>query len=250
MQLDYDEFLVNLTIDLVAISVLTYALYFRRHQRRDLTLGLVGINVGLFAVSSFAATTSIGIGFGIGLFALLSVVRLRSSVATQEEIGYYFVALVIGLVNGLAVGDRWNYVITLNIVLLAVMFVADHPRVLPHAERCLILVKGVPRSTDSLRAKIEDRLGYEVTRMHVQEVDFARRRTQVDVRFRTDRPVAPRRSTKDATKDATKDSTGAVEPPEAPAVEMTAPAVEVAAPSAHADPPPPRVDGPPEELDP
>jgi hypothetical protein len=115
-------------------------------------------------------------------------------------------------------------------------------------------VKGVPRSTDSLRAKIEDRLGYEVTRMHVQEVDFARRRTQVDVRFRTDRPVAPRRSTKDstkdATKDATKDSTGAVEPPEAPAVEMTAPAVEVAAPSAHADPPPPRVDGPPEELDP
>jgi len=246
VQLDYDEFLVNLTIDLVAISVLTYALYFRRHQRRDLTLGLVGINVGLFAVSSFAATTSIGIGFGIGLFALLSVVRLRSSVATQEEIGYYFVALVIGLVNGLAVGDRWNVVITLNIVLLAVMFVADHPRVLPHAERCLILVKGVPRSTDSLRAKIEDRLGYEVTRMHVQEVDFARRRTQVDVRFRTDRPVAPRRSTKDSAKD----STGAVEPPEAPAVEMTAPAVEVAAPSAHADPPPPRVDGPPEELDP
>jgi ABC-type cobalamin transport system permease subunit len=195
VRIDYEEFLAGLAIDLIAISVLTYALYFRRHQRRDLTLGLMGINVGLFAVSSFTATTSISIGFGIGLFALLSVIRLRSTVASQEEIGYYFVALVIGLVNGLAVGDRWSVAITLNVVLLGVMFVADHPRVLRHAERRLVLLKGVPRSTESLTAKLEDLLGYEVTRLQVLEIDYTRRRTHVDVRFRTDRPVAPRDST-------------------------------------------------------
>ncbi len=105
MKTAYEDFLAGLAVDLVAVSLLTYALYFRRHQRRDLTLGLVGINVGLFAVASFTATASISIGFGIGLFALLSVIRLRSTVASQEEIGYYFVALVIGLVNGLAAGD-------------------------------------------------------------------------------------------------------------------------------------------------
>jgi hypothetical protein len=243
--LDYDEFLINLAIDLVAISLLTYALYFRRHQRRDLTLGLVGINVGLFAVSSFAATTSIGIGFGIGLFALLSVIRLRSTVATQEEIGYYFVALVIGLVNGLSVGDGWHVVITLNIVLLAVMFVADHPRMLPHAERCLVLVKGVPRPPDSLRAKIEDRLGFQVTRMRVLEIDYAHRRTQVDVRFRTDRPVARRSSTK------------AVRRPEATPVEVEPPPVVPEPPPVVPEPPPvvpeaPPVllESPPEEVDP
>jgi hypothetical protein len=192
VNVSYEDFLVNLAIDLIAISVLTYALYFRRHQRRDLTLGLMGINVGLFAVSSFSATNSIGVGFGIGLFALLSVIRLRSTVASQEEIGYYFVALVIGLVNGLAGSNRWDIAITLNIVLLAVMFVADHPRVLPHADRCLVLVKGVPRPPEWLRAELEERLGYEVTRLHVLDIDFVHRRTQVDVRYRTDRPVAPR----------------------------------------------------------
>ena len=237
MTVDYQEFLISLAIDLIAISLLTYALYFRRHQRRDLTLGLVGINVGLFAVSSFAATTSIGIGFGIGLFALLSVIRLRSTVASQEEIGYYFVALVIGLVNGLAVGDGWNVVITLNVVLLAVMFVADHPRVLPHAERCLVMVKGVPRPPDSLRSKLEDKLGYEVTRMRVLDIDFAQRRTQIDVRFRTDRPVAPRHSTKVRERRA------------APSVEEEAPSVEVAAPPVP-QAPPARAEAPPGEVDP
>ncbi len=194
MKTEYEDFLAGLAVDLVAVSLLTYALYFRRHQRRDLTLGLVGINVGLFAVASFTATASISIGFGIGLFALLSVIRLRSTVASQEEIGYYFVALVIGLVNGLAAGDRWSVAITLNVALLAVMYVADHPRMLGHAARNMVVLKGVPRSLDSLSADLEDRLGYEVTRLHVLEIDYARKRTRVDVRFRTDRPVEPRTS--------------------------------------------------------
>lgn len=190
--MDYEHFLASLLVNLVAISLLTYGLYFRRHQRRDLTLGLMGVNVGLFAVSSFTAATTISVGFGIGLFALLSVIRLRSTTASQEEIGYYFVALVIGLVNGLSVGDQWNVTITLNLVLLGVMFVADHPRMLSHAERHLVVLKGAPRPLDSLRAELEDRLGYEVTRHRVLEIDYANKRTRVDVRIDTDRPVERR----------------------------------------------------------
>jgi hypothetical protein len=85
--MDYEHFLTSLLVDLVAISLLTYGLYYRRHHRRDLTLGLMGVNVGLFAVSSFTATSTMSVGFGIGLFALLSVIRLRSTTASQEEIG-------------------------------------------------------------------------------------------------------------------------------------------------------------------
>jgi hypothetical protein len=192
--MSYEEFVAGLAVDLIAITVLTYALYFRRHQRRDLTLGFVGVNVGLFAVSSFTATTSISIGFGIGLFALLSVIRLRSTVASQEEIGYYFVALVIGLVNGLATGDRWDVTITLNLVLLAVMFIVDHPRVLANAERYTVRLDHVPGPQELLTAELEERLGYEVTRFRVLDVDFVHGRTNIDVRFRTDRPVSPDRT--------------------------------------------------------
>ena len=189
MTLDYGYLFVAFGINLVAISVLAYGLYFRRHQRRDLTLGFVGVNIGLFAVSAFTTTTSISVGFGIGLFALLSVIRLRSSTATQEEIGYYFVALVIGIVNGLAVEGSWGAALVLDAMLLGVMFVADHPRLLPHAERQKLRLSGIPTSRERLRADIEDRLGFEVTHLRVLELDFVRDRTSVDVRFRTDRPV-------------------------------------------------------------
>jgi len=190
--MDYEHFLMSLLLDLVAISLLTYALYYRRHHRRDLTLGLMGVNVGLFAVSSFTATSTMSVGFGIGLFALLSVIRLRSTTASQEEIGYYFVALVIGLVNGMSANNGWGVTITLNIVLLGVMFVADHPRMLRHSEQHRVVLSGKPPRLDTLQSKVEDRLGYEVTKLRVLELDYAQKRTTIDVRINTGHPVAKR----------------------------------------------------------
>ena len=38
-----------LAVDLAAITVLSYVLYFRRHGRRDLVLAYVALNVGIFA---------------------------------------------------------------------------------------------------------------------------------------------------------------------------------------------------------
>jgi hypothetical protein len=191
---DYEHFLASLVVDLIAITVLTYGLYYRRHHRRDLTLGLVGVNVGLFAVSSFTVTSTMSVGFGIGLFALLSVIRLRSTTASQEEIGYYFVALVIGLVNGLSDNNGWGITLTLNAVLLSVMFVADHPRMLPHSERHRVVLKGTPPPLNELRDELQDRLGYEVTGLRVLELDYAQKRTTIDARINTGRPVARRHS--------------------------------------------------------
>ena len=44
----YLEFLLDLGIDLVAVFVLAVGLYYRRHRRADLLMGLISVNVGLF----------------------------------------------------------------------------------------------------------------------------------------------------------------------------------------------------------
>ena len=38
MNIDTDTFAAHLATDLVAISVLLYAIYYRRHRRRDLLI--------------------------------------------------------------------------------------------------------------------------------------------------------------------------------------------------------------------
>ena len=103
---------------------MTYLLYFRRHWRSDLLLSYVALNMGIFVVMSVLGSVRIDIAVGFGLFAILSIVRLRSSAVTQQEVAYYFVALVLGLINGIRVPDR-TLLVAMNVLLLGVMLVFD-----------------------------------------------------------------------------------------------------------------------------
>src|SRR5699024_1834160 len=164
--------------------------YFRRHQRRDLLLAYVALNVGVLAVTTLLASGSVSAGLGLGLFGILSIIRLRSDSITQEEIAYYFVSLALGLLAGLHPGQLW-VTPALSAVLVVAVLVADHPRLFPRARRQLITMDRAVASERELRMLLENRLGVQVKHMIVQEVDFVRDTTVVDVRFRRLPEAAP-----------------------------------------------------------
>src|SRR5699024_10617132 len=69
---------VTIAADLVAVTLLI-AIYFRRHRRRDLVLAYLCVNIGVLAVTQVLAGSTVGAGLGLGLFGVLSIIRLRSS---------------------------------------------------------------------------------------------------------------------------------------------------------------------------
>jgi hypothetical protein len=173
--------------DLLAIGTLVYGLYFRRHFRRDLALAYVALNVGVMAVTDLLAGAAAGLGLGLGLFGILSIIRLRSDAISQEEVAYYFVALALGLVNGLHVEPGWlSPAISAGLVL--VMYVADHPRLAPRTRRQQVtLDRAYPRE-EELRVVRAELLGGEVLRVDVLRLDLVQDTTLVDVRFRSHPP--------------------------------------------------------------
>ncbi len=174
--------LIALLTDAVAITVIV-SLYFHRHQRRDLLLAYAALNVGVLAVTVVLSSATVGAGLGLGLFGILSIIRLRSDSITQEEIAYYFVALALGLIAGLAPDTLW-VTPALSALLVAVMYGVDHPRTFPGARRQLVTLDEAVPDEAVLRARIERRLGVDVRHLIVQEIDFVRDVTIVDVRFR------------------------------------------------------------------
>ena len=93
-------------LDIAAICALAFALYYPRHRRKDLAVALVGVNVGVLAVTTALSTATVGAGLGLGLFGVLSIIRLRSTELSQVEVAYYFAALAIGLIGGLVLVHR------------------------------------------------------------------------------------------------------------------------------------------------
>ena len=191
----YADYGIDLGIDLVAIVVMAYVLYFRRHRRADLLLAYVTLNIGIFVAMSLLTTVRVDIALGFGLFAILSIIRLRSSTVTQQEVAYYFVALVLGLVNGLNLPDR-VLVVLLNVLLLVTMFVVDSQVLRSQARRLEITLDVIHPDEASLVADLERRLGGRVMYHQVNEIDYVRDVMAVDVRYRvTSERGSPQRIT-------------------------------------------------------
>jgi hypothetical protein len=191
----YADYGIDLAIDIVAIVLMAYGLYFRRHRRADLLLAYVTLNVGIFVAMSLLATVRVDIALGFGLFAILSIIRLRSSTVTQQEVAYYFVALVLGLVNGLNLPDR-GLIVLLNVLLLVTMFAVDSRVLRNQARRLEITLDVIHPDEASLVADLERRLGGRVMYHQVNEIDYVRDVMAVDVRYRvTSERGSPQRIT-------------------------------------------------------
>jgi hypothetical protein len=65
-------------VDLVAICVLVFGLFLPRHQRPELIVAFLTVNIGVLAVTSALSSSTVGAGLGLGLFGILSIIRLRS----------------------------------------------------------------------------------------------------------------------------------------------------------------------------
>lgn len=169
-------------IDLIAITVMTFGLYFPRHRRRDLVVAYLVVNVGVLAVSAILGTTTVGLGVGLGLFGVLSIIRLRSSEITQHELAYYFAALAVGLLTGLSTTVN-PVVVALVVLVVAVIAIGDSPALFRRYRQQTIVMDTAYTDENLLRAELERMLGAKVHRVNVLHLDTVNDTTTVEVRF-------------------------------------------------------------------
>ena len=172
-----------LAFDLLAISVLAYGIYFIRHRRRDMLIAYVALNVGVMAVTLVLANASVAAGLGLGLFGVLSIIRLRSNALTQEEVAYYFASLALGLIAGLQPDPAWVAPLVGSLI-VAVMFLADHPGLYELNRRQTVTLDAAIANEAALAQRLDGLLGADIQRFIVVELDMVRDVTVVDVRYR------------------------------------------------------------------
>ncbi len=180
-QTDWANFLLRLFADLVAIGLLSL-MVARRRPRRGLFMVYASFNLGLFAVLTVITHEHLGAAVGFGLFAMLSVVRLRSEPFGNADLAYFFCALVLALVNGLRLDDPAVSFVLDGLVLLG-LYLVDHPALYRRTARQRVTLDEVVTGDAALRAAIERRLGVEVVDVTVEETDYVREVTRVSIRY-------------------------------------------------------------------
>jgi len=176
------KYLMVVAADLVAMAILAFGIYFPRHHRRDLVTAFLGVNICVVAVSLVLGTSTVGTGLGLSLFGVLSIIRLRSDAIAQHEVAYYFASLTIGLVAGV-VGALNPVMAGLMVLVLAGVYVGDHPRLLRRYRQQTLRLGTAYTDDHALRAHLERLLGGRVVNMSVKELDLVNDTTTVEVRY-------------------------------------------------------------------
>jgi len=168
-------------VDLAAICLLAYALYFRRHRRSDLAGAFVLLNVSVFLAILVITGGEVGLAVGLGLFAILSIVRLRSETFSPTELGYFFVALTLALINAIDVSGL-EFALVLDGLALGTVLALDRRRDQRSGRETLVTLELVFSDHDALRRHLGERLDVEVLDLRVLEIDYVRETTRVSLR--------------------------------------------------------------------
>jgi hypothetical protein len=179
---DLGDVFIRLGLDAVAIAALAYGIYLPRHRRMDLVVVYALFNLGLFLAIVVITRGEVTLGIGLGLFAVLSMIRLRSETFDNRELAYFFVALVLALVTAIELGSLALAGILAAVALL-VAWAVDHPRLSPPTRGLEVTLDRVVTDRAALRSLLEERLGATVAEAWVIELDYVRETTRAGVRY-------------------------------------------------------------------
>ncbi len=169
-------------VDLIAISILVFGLYFPRHRRKDMVVAYLVVNLGLVAVTSALIATEMSIGLGFGLFAVLSIIRLRSAELDQQEVAYYFAALALGLLGGLVLTPLWLGPVLMVAILIA-LAIGDSTWLFARYRVETLKLDVAYTNEQELIDQLEKLLAARVHRIKVRRVDLVEATTIVEARY-------------------------------------------------------------------
>lgn len=178
--IDAGDLALRLFLDLAFLGLLCL-LVAQRRPRRGLFVIYTTFNIVLFCVLTVISVRHIGPAVGFGLFALLSIVRLRSEPFSNQELSYFFVALGLAIINGLRIQERWALP-ALDVVVLIAIYLVDHPALHWRTARQRVTLDTVIADPQALRDELTRRLAVEVVEFNVLEVDYVRDVMRINVR--------------------------------------------------------------------
>ncbi len=175
-------------IDITAMLILVFGMYYRRYRDKELVTAAALFNVFVFAVLTILSSVEFSIAAGFGLFAILALFTLRSEQITKTEITYFFGSVAIAVISSVQ-GTSIAFVAATLALVLVGAYVFDHPRMLRSVDGIKITLDKIDAHALSdpaaMRTDLSGRLGVEVTFYQIISFDYVNDMARINVYYRT-----------------------------------------------------------------
>lgn len=177
----------RLPLDLGAMLLLVFGLYYRRYRDKELVTAAALFNVFIFSVLTVLSKVEFGIAAGFGLFAILAMFTLRSEPIGKTEITYFFGSVAIAVINSVQ-GTAPLFAAGITALVLIGAWLIDHPRVLQSVDGIRITLDKIDHHAlsqpDRMRADLSSRLGVQVMSYQITALDYINDMARITVFYR------------------------------------------------------------------
>jgi Domain of unknown function (DUF4956) len=183
----FDALPLRLGIDLAAMLLLVFGLYYRRYRDKELVTAAALFNVFIFAVLSVLSKVDFSIAAGFGLFAILAMFTLRSEPIGKTEITYFFGSVAIAVICSVQ-GTTVPFVAAASTLVVMGAWLIDHPRVLQSVDGIRVTLDKIDAHALSepatMRAELSRRLGVDVMSYQITALDYISDMARITVFYR------------------------------------------------------------------
>ena len=195
---EYLHMLARFLICVVVNWIIVKTLYYPKSRRRDFFFTFMLIGVAIFFIVFFMIFVledmkgKTGIGVGIGMFGIFSIMRYRTDAMPVREMTYLFIVLCLSVVNALASTMPLLELLLTDLLIVFCVWVCEkylkvEPCKLIQYDR-MELIK--PERREDLMEDIKNRTGLDVIKIEVGGIDMLRDMAVLKVYYKSTKGVA------------------------------------------------------------
>ena len=181
---------VRFLINIAAMIVLVFGLYYRRYRDKELVTAASLFNIFAFGVLSILSSVEFSLAAGFGLFAILALFTLRSEQISKVEITYFFGSVAIAVISAIP-GTEIAFTLAVVALVLLGAYIFDHPAILASSDGVRITLDKIDHDALSnpakMRGDLSARLGVEVMSYQITTLDYINDMARLNVFFRKPR---------------------------------------------------------------
>lgn len=182
---DFWKLLVKFGINIVFLTAIVRYVYYKRTPRKNYLFTFYMISIITFFICFALKKFEMGVGMGLGLFAIFGIIRYRTNPMRIREMTYLFLVIGLSVINALSGKMSYTELLFVNIVVWAMVYMMEILLLQSNeADKTITYekIKNIrPDKYQDLIADLEDRTGLKINRVEIGKIDFLKDTAEVKI---------------------------------------------------------------------
>jgi hypothetical protein len=186
---DFYKMCVRFLINFIALTALIRGCYYSFSKKADYVFTFYLVGTVVFFLCFTLKKYEIDLGLALGLFAIFGILRYRTDPLKVKEMTYLFIVIGLSVINALS-NKKMSYIeiLTANSVVILMAYYLDRYWSRQRTASKDILYQSLdfikPDQHELLKKDLEDKLGFEILKVEIGQIDFEKQTVKVKIRYK------------------------------------------------------------------